>query len=390
MPILETLALAGLNLGVNVLGSALGSLFSGGDREKAERAAREADEIVNRIGAPPDLAKEILLDKFREVGVYSPQLEQRVNLEASKLSQLKEDPRLREAQFSALQRFGREAEGRTPEFEAKLRQAEMQQRKAVAGQQLALQQQMAARGLGSSGALLGLQQQAIQSEADRAAMQSDAAAIEAQRMALDAARQYGGMAGQVRGQDFDVERTRLSAEDQFALQRFNEEMGRQQRNIGSLNAAQLRNLQEQQRIADMNIAQTNAERQRQRAMQQQMWQNELARAQLQAGVKSGQAQRYQQQAGTTQQAWTGMGGAAGAGITALGGQYLKNLQDSSTTKEKDVKAPSSTAGAGSRFSLSEGQYSIPNAPSFPDYTPEEPDEDSSGFKRLYTTSGATG
>ncbi|NBO22951.1 hypothetical protein EBU94_06405, partial [bacterium] len=161
-----------------LVGGVIGNIASAGDREKAERAAREAEEIINRIGAGPDLAKEVLMDKFKEAGVYTPQIEQKVELEASKLSGLKEDPRLKEAQMQALRRFGREAEGRTPEFEAKLRQAEMQQRRAVAGQQLALQQQMAARGLGSSGALLGLQQQAIQSEADRAAMQSDMAAIE--------------------------------------------------------------------------------------------------------------------------------------------------------------------------------------------------------------------
>ncbi|NDG25717.1 MAG: hypothetical protein EB120_00895, partial [Proteobacteria bacterium] len=257
---------------------------------------------------------------FKEAGVYTPQIEQKVELEASKLSGLKEDPRLKEAQMQALRRFGREAEGRTPEFEAKLRQAEMQQRRAVAGQQLALQQQMAARGLGSSGALLGLQQQAIQSEADRAAMQSDMAAIEAQRGALEAARQYGGMAGQVRGQDFDVERTRLGAEDQFALQRFNEAMGRQQRNIAGLNAAQLRNLEASQRIADMNVSQANAERLRQMNAQQQMYQNQLTQAQLRAGVKSGQAQQYQQQAGTTQQAWTGIGSGIGSGLSGIGSQ----------------------------------------------------------------------
>jgi hypothetical protein len=153
----------------------------------------------------------------------------------------------------------------------------------------------------------------------------------AAQAALQAAAQSGQLGSSIRGQEFDIARTKAGAEDQFALQRFNEAVSRQQRDVQSRNLAQQYNLAQQQRIMDMNVAQRNAELQRQRAAEAQRYSLDLQRAQARAGAYTGQAQQLGQQAAATQQGWTQAIGGLSAGITAAG-NYAQGRQD----REEDI------------------------------------------------------
>lgn len=108
-----------------------------------------------------------------------------------------------------------EGGGYTDAERAQLRQV---QRNAALGEQAqrgALQQSMAARGMGGGGAELAGSLAAQQGFADRSAASADAVGIAGQQRALQALQQYGGLAGQIRQQSFGEEATRASAVDDF-------------------------------------------------------------------------------------------------------------------------------------------------------------------------------
>jgi len=313
-------AIIGSVLG-NVAGGIVGNIASASDRRAAAAASQRALEEIERIGAPPDLAKEILLREYQSAGVLTPEVEKQVDLGVSKIAEIKEAPELREAQMGALRRLQEASKaGFTPEARAAMQEARTQaQRDAQAKMQQILQQQQA-RGLAGAGSTLAAQLQAgsaAAAEEGEAALRAGAMASQA---ALQAAAQTGSLGSSIRGQEFDIARTKAGAEDQFALQRFNEAVSRQQRDISTRNLAQQYNLAQQQRIMDMNVAQRNAELQRQRAAEAQRYQFELQKAGMKAAAHSGQAQQLQQQAAQTQQGWSSIAGGVAQGLSAYGAQ----------------------------------------------------------------------
>jgi colicin import membrane protein len=324
----------------NVAGGVIGGMASSSDRAAAAAASQKALKEIEAIGAPPDVAREILLREYKSAGVLTPEVEKQVDLGVSQVSQIKEAPELREAQMGALKRLQEASKaGFTPEARAVMQEARTQaQRDAQAKMQQILQQQQA-RGLAGAGSTLAAQLQAgsaAAAEEGEAAIKTGAAAAQA---ALSAAAQSGQLGSSIRGQEFDIARTKAGAEDQFALQRFNEAVSRQQRDVSARNIAQQANLAQQQRILDMNVAQRNAELQRQRQAEADRYRMEMQRAGMRAGAYSGEAQQRQQQAAQTQQGWSQIGqGFGGAAMAA--GQYAQDRADraaDTALKEKELR-----------------------------------------------------
>ncbi|NDD83943.1 hypothetical protein EBZ38_06660 [bacterium] len=353
-----TAAIAGSVL-APVVGGIVGNIASEGDRKRAAEASQRALDEIERIGAPPDLAREIMLREYQSAGVLTPEVEEQVNLGVSKVSQIQEAPEMREAQLGALKKLRAASEaGMTPEARAELLSARAQaQRDTQAKMQQILQQQQQ-RGQASAGATLAAQLQAASAGGMEESDAAIKAAAEASRSALSAAAQTGALGGQIRGQEFDIARTKASAEDQAALARFNEAMGRQQRNISARNMAQQYNLAQQQRILDMNTAQRNAELQRQRAAEAQVYGLGLERAKARAAAQAGQAQQMQQQAAQTQQGWAGIGSGVGAGIGALGqysiAQDRADRRAGIMTPDQEAKLRASAPVQSSGFDWSKG------------------------------------
>jgi hypothetical protein len=303
--------------GAQILGGVIGNMASSGDRERAQDAYQRALAEIESIGAPPDLAKEIFLKNFQQVGVLTPEIEEAVSLDAPKVSQIKEAPELRKAQMTALQALGQRATtGRSAEDRAALAQLQLQQARDTEAKRQQILQSYQQRGMGGAGGELAAQLQAASAGSAQAGEQGVQLAAQAQRAALEAAREYGALGGQIRGQEFDIARTKAGAEDQAAVARFNEAVARQQRNVGARNQAQQYNLSTQQRIAEQNIAQSNAELQRQRNAQAQQYQLGLQRAQARAGAQQGMGGQYQQQAQQTAGMWSGIGSGAGRMLAA--------------------------------------------------------------------------
>lgn len=322
----DPMTMYALGAGASAIGGILGNILSSGDRRRAREAYEQALAEINKIGAPPDLAKEIILQRFEQVGVLTPELEEAVALEAPKVAAIKEAPELREAQMTALQLVGERAKtGFSAEDRAALAQIQLQQARDTEAKRQQILQSFQQRGLGGAGAELASQLQAASAGAAQAGEEGLKLQAQAQRAALEAAMQSGQLGTQVRGQEFDIARTKAAAEDQAAMARFNEAVARQQRNVATRMGVQERNLATQQRIAEQNVAQANVELQRQRAAQAQQYQLGLQRAQILSGAQQGMGGVYQQQAAQTAGMWSGTGSAVGQGLIA-GGTHLAGQQ----------------------------------------------------------------
>ena len=309
-------ALAGLT------SSIIGAVSAGADRAQAEKLMKEAMEEINSVGAPPDLSREIILQKFQQAGLYTPELESAIDLGVSKVSQIKEDAGLRDAQKGALELLTQRGKsGLMPEDRAALNQVRAEVQRDTEAKRQQILQNMQARGLAGGGAELAMQLQASQAGANTASAEGDRLAAQASQNALQAMVQGGQLAGNIRGQDFDVNSTRAAAEDE--VNRFNVQnsIGRQTRNVGMGNDAQQRNLGERQRIQDANTGQGNNELYRQRDAEAEEYRMKMAAAQAKANARTGASQQAMQQGNQTAQNWH----TAGQGVAAAGSVIANNL-----------------------------------------------------------------
>jgi hypothetical protein len=150
---------------------------------------------------------------FNELG----QLEQ---LRPSEMQNIQTDPRLIQAQYDALRELEtRGREGFTARDELDRLKTKQDVAKENAGRLGAIQQNMAARGMGGSGMDLVAQLQASQAATEREALAGleRNAAQEANR--ANSSAQAGGLAGNIRGQGFQENSAKAQAQD--AINRFN-------------------------------------------------------------------------------------------------------------------------------------------------------------------------
>lgn len=302
----------GAQLG-GIVGGFVGQDQASGDRTKAQGYAEAAFNELLALGLPPDLSKEVIMQKFQQAGIMSPEMEQAINQTHSKVSEMQEDPATREAQMGALNQLRKLGQsGLGAQDRAGLNQVRDQvQRDLEAKRQQILQNQQA-RGMSGSGAELIAQLQGAQGGANQASMEGDRLAGMAQQRALQAISQGANLAGGIRGQDYQTAMNRASAEDQ--MNRFNTEnqIARQQRNAGARNLAQAQNLSAKQRTQDMNTTQANNELLRQNEAKRDYWNDVNTRAKIRSGANQNLGGIYQNRgdalAKQNQDRYTAIGG----------------------------------------------------------------------------------
>lgn len=293
-------------------GAVVGAISSSDARGDAKQAATDAWQELEKLGVPPDQAMPIVFERLKQQGLYDPKLEEAIQMGVSKVAQIKEDPSLRNAQGQALQGLQQRAAGglspidRLAFNEARLKAAEESEAKR---QQII--QNMQSRGMAGSGAELASQLSSAQAGDSDLSLQGDRIAATASQNALSALTSAGQLGGQIRGQDFDVNRTRAAAEDEMNRFNIHNQMAVNQRNVASQNDAQRMALAEKQRIADANAAMQNAELVRQKNAQQTNWQNAMDLAKTKANAKLGQASQGYADAAATAQGWQKIGEGAG-------------------------------------------------------------------------------
>lgn len=305
----------------NILGNLIGSAVSADKAEEARRLADEAYAEILKLGLPPDEAKPLLLSKFQSAGIWSPKLEQAIDVGISKVSQIQEDPQFKLKQLAALKNLeelsqtGLGATGRQEFSKWRL----MAGRDAEARRQ-ALAQQFQARGLGLGGAELAAQLSAAQSSDLAAAEAADRIAAQQESAKIGALAKFGDYASQMRAQEFGMSTTKAEAADKMRMFDIAAQREMQRQNIAAQNLAAQYGVQNQQRIMDANIMMANQELMRQSQARRQNWIDQLSRNQALAQAKLGQSGIAQQEAQAKQQGWSQLGSAVGQGIGAYG-QY---------------------------------------------------------------------
>lgn len=333
-----------------------GRLFSKDEDKKAQDALNRAAEQFAGVEVPE--LQDLDLEEFVYEGDVDPRLIQRgpdvnyQNINANlmkaalagdtEMKNISIDPRLRDAQMSALAQLTEiaEAGGLTAEDQANLSRIQSQTAQADRGRREAILQNMAARGMGGSGNELLAQLQSSQAATDRQAQEGLDVAAMAQRRALEAMMQSGNMGGQIRGQDFGEQSATAQAQD--AINRFNaaNQTSANQFNANSLNNMGQFNAQNQLQTALHNNNQAYDALTRNTAAQNQMavgnrdarqnvrnnntevrnreetynkvdkpqntFQNRMQKAGGQAGVLSNQAGYWGDQANSARAGWGNM------------------------------------------------------------------------------------
>lgn len=309
-----------IKAGGDLLGAISGHLASRGDFKEAKKAFDNAMAEINAIGAGPDLSKQILFKQFKSAGLLTPEIEKEIDVGVSKVAAIKEDPRFKKTQIDALTEIERRGKtGFTPEELLQIKQQRAQAERAATAKDEQIIAQMRARGALDSGVGTRALMRSSEDLAARQMEAADRAAAMSSQRALQAITQAGSLAGQIRGQEFDIERTKAGAEDELNRFRVSAAMNREQRRAMYENQARQYNLAQQQQLMNMNTSMYNQEQIRRRQAEQQEYQNQLTRAGLRSGMFQAQQQMYQQRGQATQQAYGAMGSALGSGIGSLYG-----------------------------------------------------------------------
>lgn len=329
----------------------VGGIMSGNASKKAaaaqqaaiQAAMAQAMSIIDSVGAPPDLSKAIMIEQLQLAGVYTPEMEEAVDMEVSKVSQIQEDKGLRENQVKALQEISKRGRaGLTPEERAEFNKSRGEVQRDLEAKNQQIIQNLAMRGQGGGGAEIAARLLASQESADRASEESDRINATASARALEAIRESGQLSGQLRSQDFDIEATKAGAQDEFDRFNVENQVARQQRNVDSRNVAQATNLGEKQRVQDTNTAAANQEKYRQVQAQRDFWQDKLTQAQAKASVLTGGAGMMGQAAGGKDNAaanmWGQIGGAGASGFGALSSYYGNKGKNTNTTPTQGNQA----------------------------------------------------
>jgi hypothetical protein len=251
----------------------------------------------------PQLQK-YLLDSPELVGLLEAE-----GIDPSKMEDIKEDAGLRENQLAALQGLRDQSEqGLTAQDKYQMEQMLGDVSANERASQAQIEDQMARRGMQSSGAALMAQQQNKQSGANQARERAMQMAAQAQQNKMGALAQLGQQSGQMAGQDFARKSQIASAQD--AISRANA-MNRQ-----GVNA---QNLAARQQIANQGTNIGNQNKQIGNQIDQQNFNNAISKASGQGNVANAMsniASNTPQQPSTMQK----MAGGAATGA-AIGGPW---------------------------------------------------------------------
>jgi hypothetical protein len=300
----------------------LAGLFGGGDElsEEAAGKLREAAEAISAIDIP-EIDKAIALQQFRQSGTFTPELMEKIQLEADKKTALVEDPENRARQEMALNALKELSQtGMSAIDRAQMAEMRSQVAQDLQAKNAQIMQEAQMRGQSGGGQELAQQlmsSQAGSQQASRDAMRQAAAAAQARQGALA---QFGSMAGQVRSADVGTQQ--FNVQNELARQRFLDQnsLSRQQANIAMSNQARMANLQRQQQVSDINVQAANQELARQKVAQYQKFMGQLAKQSALGGVYGAQSKLAERQAaaeaGGIGSMLSGIGQLAGAGKDA--------------------------------------------------------------------------
>jgi len=178
-----------------MLGGVIGNMASAGDRARAQAAYDKAQAKIEALGNPPN-PEQIILDTFKQEGALTPELEEAILLDASKVSQIQEDQGLKDAQRGALNTLLQRGKvGLAPEDRLALAQIQQETQAQAEGKRQQIIQSMQSRGMGGAGAELAAALVGSQGAADQASMSGRQMAAQAALTKMGATGQAAQLAG---------------------------------------------------------------------------------------------------------------------------------------------------------------------------------------------------
>lgn len=321
-----TLSLLG-SVALPAVGGVLGNIFAGDDQAKAEAARKSALDAILGIKVPSIEEQQLNLENYRNAGNLTPEMQTALELEKSRMEGIKVDPRLKDAQMSALQEFAQVGSGgMTPMQRAELEENRRNALASANAQSQAALQNMAARGMGGAGTELAARLSAGQNAANNMSAAGDRLQAMAMQNALDAKAKAAALGGQMRTQEFGEQADIARATDTINQFNLRNRQAVADANIQARNAAQQFNLGNRQQLMNMNTNLANQQQTHNKGLYQQQFNNELSKGQSAAGQHGQMGNYYNDQATATRGMWSGLGNAAGNAAGAYG-QYdlLKKL-----------------------------------------------------------------
>lgn len=272
-------AIAGAGAGA-AMGGIPGAIAGGvggfvlGEDDKSADIYNQMIEEAKRIPLPT--LRQYFPELYQQVVAINPELEQAVTLGPSQMAGIGTDPALRQAQLNALGKLQEIGEnGMTASDRAAYARMESDINTNLQGQQGAIMQNLAARGMAGGGSELVARQLATQQAANRQAQLGMDLRAQAEQRALQALIQGGQLAGNMQTQDFQQKSAQAQAAD--AIAKFNAQNTQAVRgnNVNRTNDFRMHEAQERQRIADANTGVRNDAQQYNNNLPQQNYENEL-------------------------------------------------------------------------------------------------------------------
>lgn len=257
----------------------MGSKNSGKKEMKAAVAIMQQQMAkLEALGVPTIEAQQIVLQNPELVGLLEAE-----QLGPSAMEGVNVDPRMREAQFQALEEMaGLSQTGLGAEDIAAMNRLRRDVSSQAQAEQASILQNAAETGNLDSGNTLLAQLNANQAQANRASSEADQMAARASQARREALGMKANLATSM-GQD-DFNRKSSIAQAQDAISRFNSQ---NRQNVNQYN------LDARQNIANQKAANANQQQIHNKALIQQKFQNDFQKASGQAGVASGIANMYQ-------------------------------------------------------------------------------------------------
>lgn len=276
--------IAAATAAASLASSAMSADSARNQQDEANKAAGTARRVWGEVKAP-DL-KELLFNQYAQQENLSPSTETAEQLAMQdQLQNVQTDPRLRNAQMSALETMQQIGQGGfTPEQRSQLQSMRQQTEADNTSRLQQLLQQQDARGVGSSDMGLSMRALEAQSAANRQATNVSNTAATGFKQALDAMNSSGQMAGQMENTQYNQQSALAAALRAREAQNFQQRADVQQRNIGAQNVAQQFNLQQKQDISNRN---TDIKNQNQMYNDNQRLQQMFANDATIAGGKTG-------------------------------------------------------------------------------------------------------
>ncbi len=292
-----------------VIGGAAGYLMGSDDKSSSinEDMMKKASEL------PLPVLKEYYPELYKSVVQMNPELESTVNLGPSAMDGVSTDPSMRQAQLNALNKLQEvgTAGGRDGQFLSDANRLQSDVNTNLQGQEGAIQQNMAARGMSGGGSEMVARNMAAQNAANRQSQSGFDLNAQAQQRALQALSQSGQLGGQMQAQDFSQQSGKAQASD--AINKFNAQNQQQviSSNTTAKNAAQQLNASNIQNANNQNVALGNDAQKYNLNLPQQNYDNSLKKLGMFDTAATSAAANSTAQAKSQDQFLGGIAGAAG-------------------------------------------------------------------------------